>query len=228
MKLRIIKIVTFLGGIYFFVTFLLPTRILIGDASFEPGKYDSQMLKGVIVVGVMAIGLGMINLVRLHGYRTVRKAKNWIYSLALLLAMFGTIAVGLANWYFKEFQGGSETLHAIFEDFIFKGIYNNLSSAMFSLLAFYIAYAAYRSFRIQSLEAALMMAAAVVVMLGQIPLGVWISHNVPLVDVLGWRAWLMKKVNVPVFRGILFGSFLASLAMGVRMWLSLERTESRS
>ncbi len=228
MRSRIIKIVTFLGGIYFFVVFLLPKRILIGDTVIEPGKYDSQMLNGVIVVGAMAIGLGVINLVRLHGYRVARLAKDWSYSLALLVAMFGTIVVGLLSWYFKERGDESALLKEMFWTFIYKGLYNNLASAMFSLLAFYIAYAAYRSFRIQSLESALMMLAALLVMLGQIPLGVFISHNVPLLNVLELRAWLMKKVNVPVFRGILFGSLIASLGMAARMWLSLERTRSRN
>jgi hypothetical protein len=93
---------------------------------------------------------------------------------------------------------------------------------MFSLLAFYIASAAYRSFRVQNVEAGLMMAAALLVMLGQIPLGFFIHEEIPRV-----RNWLLTRVSTPAFRGIIFGSSIAGLTMGVKMWLSLERTGAR-
>lgn len=222
MKSRIVRIVTFLGGIYFFVEFLLPRYIFWGNASFEFGAYHSKVLDGVRVIFTMAIGLGVINMVRIHGLALVRSRKGWGYSLVLLLSMLLTIVIGLANWYSQEFGEKSEMLQEIFWGFIFHGVYNNLGAAMFSLLAFYIAYAAYRSFRVQNLESGLMMGAAIIVMLGQIPLGYFLWEQLPKA-----RAWVMTKVNVPVFRGILFGSMIAGLAMAVRMWLSIERLRSQ-
>jgi hypothetical protein len=95
-----------------------------------------------------------------------------------------------------------------------------LGAAMFSLLAFYIASAAFRSFRIRSLEALFMMLAAVVVMLGQIPHGpLYISESLP-----GMRLWLLENLSTPAFRAIYFGAAVAGLALAVRMWLSLERS----
>ena len=44
--------------------------------------------------------------------------------------------------------------------FLFSGGLTNLGSATFSMIAFYIASAAYRAFRIRSLEATLLMIAA--------------------------------------------------------------------
>lgn len=219
MRSRVIKAITFLGGIYFFLEFVLPKYIFLGDTAFELGAYHSKILKAVQVIFVMAIGLGVINLVRIHGYALIRKRPGWLNSLALIVSMALTIGFGLANWYMKEFHGGSEMLDRIFWKFIMQGVYQNLGSAMFSLLAFYIAYAAYRSFRVQSVEAGLMMVAAIVVMIGQIPLGAFISETIPQT-----RAWVLTRINVPVFRGIMFGSMIAGLAMAVRMWLSLERT----
>ncbi|MBL7661583.1 hypothetical protein JNK13_02410, partial [bacterium] len=103
--------------------------------------------------------------------------------------------------------------------FIQTGFFAPLGSAMFALLAFYIANAAYRSFRIRSREAFLMMVAALIVMLGQIPFGpMYISSDLPQL-----RLWLLKNISTPAFRAISFGASIAGLALAVRMWLSLER-----
>jgi hypothetical protein len=102
---------------------------------------------------------------------------------------------------------------------LYDAFYVSLGSAMFSLLAFYIANAAYRSFRIRSLEAALMMISAVLIILGQIPHGaLYISEHLPEI-----RLWLMTNINTPARRAVFFGTEIAGLAIAVRIWLSLER-----
>jgi hypothetical protein len=100
---------------------------------------------------------------------------------------------------------------------LFDGLYVSLGAAMFSLLAFYIASAAYRAFRVKSAEALLMMIAALLVMLGQIPFGGYLWSRFPEV-----RLWVLQVFSTPAFRGIALGSAVAFLAMAMRMWLSLE------
>jgi len=100
---------------------------------------------------------------------------------------------------------------------LFEGLFVALGSAMFSLLGFYIAAAAYRAFRVRSAESSLMMAAAVLVMLGQIPFGVWIWSGLP--DV---RLWLLEVPNSAAFRAITIGAGVAGLVMAFRMWFSIE------
>jgi hypothetical protein len=113
-------------------------------------------------------------------------------------------------------------------DLMFRGLYVALGSAMFSLLAFYIATAAYRAFRIQSREAALLMVAALLVMLGQIPVGVWLADR--FFDVVGLgdcsitqvRLWILRVINTAAFRGIALGSAIAGLSMAWRVWWSMD------
>ena len=101
---------------------------------------------------------------------------------------------------------------------VYNGIFVPLGAAMFSLLGFYIATAAYRSFRLKSLEAAAMMITAIVVILGQISYGpLYISENLPAI-----RLWLLQNLNTPGNRAIYFGAVAGGFAMAFRMWFSLE------
>ncbi|NDC39539.1 MAG: hypothetical protein EBZ48_16125, partial [Proteobacteria bacterium] len=105
-------------------------------------------------------------------------------------------------------------------DFLYTGLFVSLGAAMFSLLGFYIASAAYRAFRIRSGESALMMTAAFLVMLGQIPFGLWIWSELPEV-----RLWLLSVPSAAAFRAIKIGAGVAGLVMAYRMWFSIESEE---
>jgi hypothetical protein len=214
----LVIIFTFLGGIYFFIAFFLPEHLLVGRGDFYWTRYDVEISDAFQVFLYVPIGLGVINIFRIYGYQVVRRRKGWPNALALIIAMVVTIVSGLWAKY-----GTSDAIATFFQGFIFSGLYNNLGSAMFSLLAFYIAGAAYRSFRVRDPEAALMMLAALVVMIGQIPLGFYISAKFPTV-----RNWLMTQVSTPGIRAILFGILVAYLVTAVRMWLSLEKGRARA
>ncbi len=217
MKRWLVVAVTFLGGLYFFVEFFLPEHIIVGRMDFQWNRFDNEVNLGLRAMWAAGLGLGIINLIRVHGYAVVRRRQNWPHSMALLTSMLVATVSGFW-WYFGESEGARD----FFWKFLFSGLMNNLAPAMFSLLAFYIASAAYRSFRVQNMEAGLMMLAALLVMLGQIPLGFFMHEKIPVM-----RNWLLTKVSTPAFRGIFFGAAIAGLAMAVRMWLSLERTGSR-
>lgn len=105
------------------------------------------------------------------------------------------------------------------ESIIIHGLFFPLGLSMFSLLAFYIAYAAYRSFKIRSIESGIMMFAAFIVILGQIPQGImYISSDLPAI-----RLWLMQYLSTPAMRAIYFSSAIAGLSIAVRMWLSIDK-----
>mgnify|MGYP000945620325 CR=1 FL=1 len=214
MRRLLVMVVTLLAGIYFFVQFFLPQNIIVGDTAFQWGRYEKEVFDFVRVIFVMSFGLGIINILRVYGYAIVRRRPGWPNGAALLVAMTVTIVAGLWSHF-----GKSDNMDALYNQFLFGGLMNNLSSAMFSLLAFYMASAAYRSFRVKSFEAGLMMAAALIIMIGQIPLGYLITEQAPQA-----RNWTMQWISTPAFRGIAFGAMVAGLAMAVRMWLSLEKT----
>ncbi|MBM3458750.1 MAG: hypothetical protein FJX77_09495 [Armatimonadetes bacterium] len=112
---------------------------------------------------------------------------------------------------------------------LFQGLYRSMDATMFSILAFYIVSAAYRAFRIKSREAAVLMVTAIIVMLGQVPLGQALTNWIPIESpIAGLRLeqisqFVLGQINGPVQRAIGFGIGLGGLAMALRIWLSLER-----
>ena len=94
-----------------------------------------------------------------------------------------------------------------------------LQATMFSILAFFIASAAYRAFRARSREAAVLLVAAVIVMMGRVPLGQFL---VPW----SWDVaqWLLNVINSAVRRAILIGVSMGIVALSVKIILGYERS----
>jgi hypothetical protein len=134
------------------------------------------------------------------------------------LQAVSTSAARFASAYslMKRASGASSFINKVYE-FLYNGLFNQLGAAMFALLGVYIAAAAYRAFRIQSLESALMMTAALIVMLGQISFGKMLYHDMPAL-----RQWLLEVPNSAAFRAIRLGAGVAGLMLAIRMWLSIE------
>ncbi|MCC6933312.1 MAG: hypothetical protein IT292_08675 [Deltaproteobacteria bacterium] len=328
---KLIAFFTFIGGLYFFLEYILPAHI----GGLEFGKYHEQISLAVQLIGLMAIGLGLINIFRVHGVRILKLQGGWFNSFVLLLGLAFVLVLQLLDFrrseqrsdlllevknfslfvnrvvleyeqkqidyrprldalidrlgvlktqvknsssllatgkqldserteaqFVRSAEGAAsateqlkgalwqnnyretkkitldqlallqsvtqELLDLNYEasparrwgNFVFNGFFTPLGSAMFSLLAFYIVSAAYRSFRFRSWEAVVLMIPALIVMLGQIPHGpLYVYSGLPEI-----RRWLLEYLNTPAFRAIFFGSAIAGLAMSIRIWLSLEKS----
>jgi len=94
-----------------------------------------------------------------------------------------------------------------------------LEATVMALLGFYITYAAYRAFRIRSLEASVMMLSAAVVILGSDSLGGWVTGG----RLVGWADFDNRILNSGMQRGLLVGIGVATIAACLRMMLGLER-----
>lgn len=235
MRKTLIIILTFLGGLYYFLEFYLPDEnMLLGRHLTE---WNSDIGDVVAVVSAFAVFLGMINLMRAHSLRIMRLRPGWHNSVATLVTivlMFGAIA-----WAQMQTQAGygkptgslveRMAYGEFWEKLLFDAIRAPLDATVFALLAFYIASAAYRAFRVRSVEATLMMGVAFFVMLGQMP---WAAQfTEPLRESATWswadltniKEWIKDVWNSAAQRGILFGVMIGTLAMSIRIWLSLER-----
>ncbi len=62
-----------------------------------------------------------------------------------------------------------------FFDWIFNHVFVALDATMFSLLAFFIASAAFRAFRARTPEATALLIAGCIMMIGRVPFGEWLG-----------------------------------------------------
>lgn len=106
---------------------------------------------------------------------------------------------------------------------VFTWLYDHVffpcNATMFALLAFFIASAAFRAFRARNVESALLLGAAILVMLGLVPIGRAIDPFFP------WLAdWIVEIPNNAGRRAIMMGAALGAIATGLRVILGLERS----
>lgn len=211
MRRRIIFAATFIGGLFFLVTFFFGG--LAPDA-FKAA--DLSVGKVLQVIGAFALGMGLVSIGSVHGKRLIYKRKNWPYSLALFIGIATALVVGFVSHYAGD--EGKGFWWNFNQRVIFEGLISPLGSSMFALLAFYMVSASFRAFRIRSAEAGLMMFSAVIVMLAQMP-----PAQIAIPQGVAFKQWILEVINMGAQRAILIGSGLAGLVVALRIWLGIER-----
>ena len=170
----------------------------------------------LLIIGGVAMLLGIYNLLRLHVVRVMEREEGWGYSMFFFLG-FGIMMFALV---YNSGQGfWNPAVHPSIFDSFYTHLYKPAGASMFALLGYFIASAAIRTFRARSFEATLLLGAAILVMLGRVPLGGIISPYFPAIS-----EWIMKVPNTAAKRGILIGVSLGMLATSLRIIFGLERS----
>jgi hypothetical protein len=179
------------------------------------------------ILAVFAFILGAASLLRTHLQRVWARGRDWQYSLVTLAAFASVLIVGLLKVGGAPGLQGDVAAEGTMLTWVFAAIYSPLKSTIYSLLAFFVASAAFRAFRLHSLTASLLLASAFVVLLGRTPFGIAMTSWLPAplhflrIDVLS--LWLMTVPNTAGWRAILIGIALGVVTMSLRLVLGLER-----
>lgn len=169
---------------------------------------SDEVLRWLVVVTACSLILGIVNISRIHLNKVSRKDPNTAYSVILLIVMYGALVIGLVY--------GSQSPQY---KFLWDNVYSALNSSWYSMTAFYMMSAAWRGFRVKSLQAGVLMVSAVIVMLSKIGFGELIWSQLPVIG-----NWIMSVPNTAGMRGIIIGSCLGAVGVSLRIMLGLERT----
>jgi hypothetical protein len=220
-KKWVIIALTFLAGLLFTLEFFLPPLDIHNPAKgniMTPWVVPSSEF--IMFSITWMLGLGVISLFKVHLKKIMTKNKESINSYAFFVAMIAMIIVGFAS-NLREKPNAPPSIEPF--QITFNALYQilqNLDTAMFALLAFYITSAAYRAFRIRTAESALLMISALIIMISLVSLGAKIMPA----DVLdSIQQFLFRYINMSTLRAITIGVSVGALAMSMRIWLSLER-----
>ncbi|MBD3285591.1 hypothetical protein GF359_03995 [candidate division WOR-3 bacterium] len=213
MKRRIPLTITLVLGIVMMVQFFIPHK-----ASQDFFEFSRSWIQ-IMVPFALVLGVGSFIS---HHLRKIRHRKEgWFYSPIALTALFVMLACGLlgtilnVSWLPVVVYGQKISLF----EYLFRNFFNYmlvpLGATMFSILAFYIASAAYRAFHAKSFTSILLLAAAFVIMLAII-----FYNVIPLGNV---GEWLLSVPNLAAKRGILLGVALGMVATALKIILGIER-----
>ena len=180
------------------------------------GEFISQTISGLsglfvswlAIVIAFTLFLGFINVMSVHLNRIRTQKPGTIYSVVLLFFLILTLVVGFAS-------GGPNSTGSLA---IFEFILQPLEATIFALLALFIATAAFRAFRIRNLETFFFVLFGVMVLLGQIPLSIYLWPEFPVI-----KDWILNVPTLAGVRGILLGVALGTIATGLRILMGADR-----
>ena len=210
MKRELPLLVTAVIGLFMILSFYVPHHIVS-----VPADYLQQCAVIVVAFGYV---LGGANALTVNLGAIARRQPDWPYKVVLVVTLVFTVAVGLKEG--RHWQ--DETTISMF---LYNRIYSPMQGTMFALLAFFIASAAFRAFRVRTVEAGLLAAAALIVMLGRVPIGdqmtAWLPESLRLGAV---QDWIMNVPQNAAKRAVLMGAALGVMATGLRVILGIERS----
>ena len=205
MKRELPLFITAVVGLFMILSFFVPHHFVSVPADF--------LQSSAIIVVAFGYVLGGANVLRINFDHIYKRGPGWIYKAVLVVALLATVVIGLS-------EGRGFLNPGMKSKWIYDQLYSPMQSTMFALLAFFIASAAFRAFRIRTIEAGLLAVAALIVMLGRVPVGDLLSGGLlPPV-----QEWIMEWPQNAAKRAILIGAALGVMATGLRVILGIERS----
>lgn len=225
MRRRLPLLLCFLAGVVMLAQYFIPPL---------ESLYENALVWGR-VISAFAMLLGMLSLWRVHQAKIRRKAEGWQFSVVTLTALVFMLLAGIltkGNHLSPDAAEGSFS-HILSRIFDFNALFLNIQipiqATMFSLLAFYVASAAFRAFKARTFDATLLLVAASIVMLGRVPVGDLLPHlrldSLQLdISVQSITAWILDVPNTAAKRGIMIGVGLGMVSTALKIVLGIERT----
>jgi hypothetical protein len=169
------------------------------------------------IIYTVTIFMGVYSLLAVHYHKIKRQQKGWGYS-GVVFFFFSLLTV------FALYNNGAGPLKA--QTTAYDGVrwsydafIQPIGAMVYAMLGFFICSAAVRTLRAKTLEAGVLLAAALIVMLGQVPIGRMLWDKVPVIS-----GWLLDVPNMAVKRAVGFGMCVGGVGMSLRIMFGIERS----
>ena len=193
-------IVCFFFGMAMLIQFFVPSKL--------SRTVYNQITDWAQIIYAFALIVGVFSLLKYQAEKLSRLQSGWIYNLITIVSLVVMAILG--------FAGGRG------DDSPFMWAFNHIQAPMqasvFSLLAFFVASAAYRGFTARNTEAVLLLISAVFIMFGIASIG----NAIPVFSNIA--NWILMNPSMTARRGIFIGIGLGTIATALRVILGVERT----
>lgn len=169
----------------------------------------AALTEGVLILAAMALIMGVLNLLKVHGQRAAGENKGRVMSGVLIAALLLTLFIGV-GW------PQSPALA-----FIFDNVYLPIQSTLAALLAFFVISALYRAFRLRNLHGFILMISCLILFLTQLPFSGAISPLLPMLN-----EWILTVPVTAGVRGIILGTALGTIMTSLRILLAVDHPYS--
>ena len=199
------------------------------------------------ILAAIAFVLGGGNLLKMNLEKISNRRAGWGFSLITVFAFVAALVIGLGKIgvmpspNFPEFAwSGQYDEEGSWLRWIYDYMYYPLQATMFSLLAFYVASAAFRAFRAKNTEAAVLLITAFIVLLGRTYAGIFltgwvdslVNEDTPHIVstfVRGLRldrltSMIMNVFNLAGLRAITIGIALGIVSTSLKVLLGVDRS----
>ncbi len=184
-------------------------------------QVESTVTNLIVIIASFAIGLGVINLGRVNIDLLAKRKKGWPNAVAFFIGLISMFFIAL---FFRKSPHYSAQYKLY--DIYYGGILYSFGAMSMGILAFYLASASYRTFKLKGTEAGVMMITAMLIMLGQVPIGQWMTRSLPsFMQIQKVSGWILLTVNGAAMRAITIGTAAGAMVMAYRLWLSKERRD---
>ena len=226
MKRKIPLLITFTVGIILIISEFIPHKPF--------GQLSGELEIWFLIISGFAILLGQLSLFKVNILKIKYKQRDWQFYTITLISFIVMVTLGFL-WGTGKSAGMlghgeaiSSTLGYKPFDYLFHNIYQHLQATMFSLLAFFIASAAYRAFIGRTVESNLLLASAVLVMLGNTTFGSlltgWLPESLNFLHLPKVSEFIMTFPTTAGQRAIMIGAGLGIIGSSLRIILGIERS----
>jgi len=160
------------------------------------------------IIFAFTLLVGVVSFVKIN-LKAVERGEDRPYRIVSLLGVFVMPLLALI-WGIK---GDAPFM------WVFENIQVPMQATVFALLAFFVASASFRGFRARSVQATILLAAALIMLISRSSIGDMLTDEIPQ-----FADWIRSYPSMSARRAILIGIGLGSLTTSLRVIVGIERT----